>query len=76
MDFHAVAVHEAEHVDAGRLVEADGGVAVDGLAADGAAGDVDDLQGGFTQVADGPAAAVILSEGLGVLFVGAVSAED
>ncbi len=43
LDFHVVAVDQAQHVDTGGLVEADGGVAVDGLAADDAAGDVDHL---------------------------------
>ena len=75
MHFHVVAVDEAEHVDAGGLVEVDGGVAVDGLAADEASHDVDDLQGGFTQVADGPVGAVEVGEGLGGLFVGAVALE-
>ena len=75
MDFHVVAVDQAQHVDAGGLVEADGGVAVDGLAADDAAGDVDHLQGGVAGVADGPAAAVEEGEGLGGLFVDAVGAK-
>ena len=46
------------------MVEVDRGVAVDGLGADHAAHHIDDLQGGFTHVADHPFAAVEVGEGL------------
>ena len=76
LHFHVVSVHEAEHVDAGGLVKVDLGVAADGFGADDAAHHVDDLQGGFTHVVDGPAAAVEVGEvGCGVVFFHAVGVE-
>ena len=71
-----VAVDEAEHIDSGGGVDLGGGVAVDGLGAEHAAGHIDNLQGGFTFVVDGPIVTIEEGEVVGVLLVdAAVGAE-
>ena len=74
---HIISVHEAHDVHAcAEVVGRKGDVAVDGLADDDAARHVDHLQGGLTDVADAPFAAVEESEGLIAILVSAVRAED
>ena len=70
---HAVAIHKAQHVDARGLVEADVDVAIDGLAADHAASDVDHLQSGFAIIVDHPFATVEVGERFDVVLIHVVA---
>ena len=56
LDLHVFTIDEAEHVNARRSLESFADAAVDGLAAQDAAIEVDDLQGGFAGIVDNPAA--------------------
>lgn len=60
---HVVAVDEANHVNARCGIDGLADAAVDGLAAEDASVDVDDLKGGFALVGDNPVAVAEESEG-------------
>ena len=70
MGLHTVCADEAEHVDARGGVDGLAGVAADGFAAQDAAREVDDLQGGLARVADDPLAAVEVGEGVAGFVLG------
>ena len=63
MDVNVFAIDEAEHIDARRGVDGRADAAVDGLAAEDTACEVDHLQGGFTGIVDDPVAVAIEGEG-------------
>ena len=64
--FDVFAVHEADHIYAGGGVEGSAASAVDGLAAEEATREVDDLQGGLAVVVDDELA--VAEEGEAVAF--------
>ena len=67
MNFHVIAVEEAYHINARHLVDAYRGIAFKGDVLHNAAHHVDNLQGGFTNVADLPFAAVEVGK-VGIVF--------